>query len=127
MHRLTARWVRKAEADASGAGELAQRKPPLNDLVCFHCQQAAEKYLKALLQELGVAVPRTHNLDRLLTVLLPHDGTLKPLRRILVSLSRFAVDYRYPGQDATTRQARSALRQLDRIRRTIRQRLGLLA
>src|SRR5262249_61642888 len=27
--------------------------------VCFLCQQTAEKYLKALQQELGIAVPRT--------------------------------------------------------------------
>jgi HEPN domain-containing protein len=30
--------------------------------VCFHCQHAAEKYLKALLQEGGLVVPRTHDL-----------------------------------------------------------------
>jgi HEPN domain-containing protein len=30
--------------------------------VCFHCQQAVEKYLKAFLKELGVAVPRIHDL-----------------------------------------------------------------
>jgi HEPN domain-containing protein len=104
---------------------LAQTRPLLRDLICFHCQQAAEKYLKALLQELGQPVPRTHNLDLLLTQLLPHDGTLRSLRRALVSLSRFAVDYRYPGPSASSRQTQSALRQLARVRRVIRQRLGL--
>jgi HEPN domain-containing protein len=93
MNRLTARWVRKAEADVTGANELARAKVALNDLVCFHCQQAAEKYLKAILQESGLAVPRTHNLDQFLRLLLPHDGTLRSLRRGLVSLSRFAVDF----------------------------------
>ena len=44
MNRLTARWVRKAEADVTGASELARAKLALNDLVCFRCQQAAEKY-----------------------------------------------------------------------------------
>ena len=52
MKRLTARWVRKADADEEGARRLARARPPLPDLVCFHCQQAAEKYLKALAQEL---------------------------------------------------------------------------
>ena len=37
-----------------GATSLGQSKPPLNDLICFHCQQSAEKYLKALLQERGL-------------------------------------------------------------------------
>src|SRR5689334_22805181 len=110
MKRLTASWVRKAEADLLGARSLEQSTPPLHDLVCFHCQQSAEKYLKALLQELGRPVPRTHNLDDLLQLLLPHDATLRPLRRALVSLGRFAVDYRYPGANATKRQAQAALR-----------------
>ncbi|SRR6266545_6275408 len=65
MKRQTAKWVRKAEEDMEGARELGARKPPLRDLVCFHCQQAAEKYLKALLQELGAVVPKTHELEEL--------------------------------------------------------------
>ena len=49
MKRQTGEWVRKAEDDWDGARNLAARTPPLIDLACFHCQQAAEKYLKALL------------------------------------------------------------------------------
>ena len=49
--------------------KLARSRPPENDFVCFCCQQAAEKYLKALLVELGLTVPRTHNLEDLLGVL----------------------------------------------------------
>jgi predicted nucleotidyltransferase len=44
------------------------------DLTCFHCQQAAEKYFKALRQENGAAVPRTHDPEELLDLLLPHDA-----------------------------------------------------
>jgi HEPN domain-containing protein len=93
--------------------------------VCFHCQQCAEKYLKALLQENGAHVPRTHDLQDLLDLLLPHDGTLAPLRRILRSLSRYAVEYRYPDLWATTRQMQSAHRHAGRVRRELRLRLGL--
>jgi HEPN domain-containing protein len=49
--------------------------------VCFHCQQAAEKYLKALLQEKGAAVLKTHDLEDILDLLRPYDHTLTPLRR----------------------------------------------
>jgi len=48
----TAQWVRYAEEDLLGASDLARKTPPLRNLACFHCQQSAEKYLKALLQEL---------------------------------------------------------------------------
>ena len=125
MKRQTAQWVRKAEEDWDGACDLAARKPPLPDLTCFHCQQAAEKYLKALLQESGAHVPKTHDLGDLLNLLLAHDGTLAPLLRGLRSLSRYAVEYRYPGLRATKRQMETALRRAERVRREIRQRLGL--
>src|SRR5437868_1478456 len=87
MKRQTPLWVRKAEEDVEGARALAVRKPPLRNLACFHCQQAAEKYLKALLQNLGAVVPKTHDLEGLLDLLLPHDATLAPLRRSLKTLT----------------------------------------
>jgi HEPN domain-containing protein len=125
MKRQTAAWIRKAEEDWQGACELAARNPPLRDLVCFHCQQAAEKYLKALLQEVGAVLPKTHNLKDLLKLLLPHDGALSRLKRGLGSLSRFAVDYRYPGLRATNKRMQSAIKQAGRVRSELRLRLGL--
>jgi HEPN domain-containing protein len=74
MKRLTAEWVSRAEADYQGAVALqGRRKQPLPDLVCFHCQQCAEKYRKAFLQETGVPFPKTHVLTDLLnlTILIP--------------------------------------------------------
>ncbi len=126
MKRKTATWVLKAEEDWEGACELATREPPLRDAACFHCQQAAEKYLKALLQEKGVVVPRTHDLEDLLDLLLPLDKTLAPLRRSLASLTRIAVEYRYPGARATIRHMKAAVRRAERVRRELRERLGLL-
>ncbi|MCI0640943.1 MAG: HEPN domain-containing protein [Gemmataceae bacterium] len=125
MKRPTAKWVRKAEEDWEGAQELAARPSSLRDLVCFHCQQSAEKYFKAQLQEKGAAIPKIHDLEELLDLLLPHDASLAPLRRGLASLSRYAVDYRYPGERATTRHMKAALRHAERVRREIRERLGL--
>jgi HEPN domain-containing protein len=78
-----------------------------------------------MLQELGQPIPRTHDLDALLNRLIPLDATLKSVRRGLRTLTRYAVDFRYPGWNATTRQMRSAIRQAERIRTEIRARLGL--
>src|SRR5262245_15103343 len=125
MKRRTGSWMRKAEDDRGAARILASRRPPFRDQVCFHCQQAAEKYFKALLQELGAAVPKTHDLDSLLLLLLPHDATLGRLRRGLDKLTDYAVEYRYPVARATTRQMQSALRKAERVRAEIRARLGL--
>jgi HEPN domain-containing protein len=125
MKKLTAAWVRKAEVDLRTAEKLAGEPPTPNDVICFLCQQAAEKYFKALLQERGEPIPRIHDLKELLELLLPHDPTLQTLRRGLKSLSRYAVDYRYPGKHATAPQMRAALKLAKRIRAEVRKRLGL--
>jgi HEPN domain-containing protein len=127
MKKLTAEWVRKAEADFAATQQLADAVPPVNDPLCFHCQQTAEKYLKALLHEQGIAIPKTHDLDVLLNLLLPHQPAMASLRRMLNILTQYAVEYRYPGLHATSRQARSALRHAGRIREQVRRALGLRA
>src|SRR5207248_9549841 len=101
MKRRTREWIRKAENDLLGARSLAGSTPPLYDVVRFHCQQSAEKYLKALLQERGPAIPRVHDLEPLLDLLVAAVPTLGTLRRILISLSQYAVEVRYPGMNAT--------------------------
>jgi HEPN domain-containing protein len=124
MNKYTREWVQKAEADVIAATKLSKARPRLNDTVCFLCQQAAEKYLKAFLQELGLPVPRTHDLGELLLLLIPHEPAMRPLRRGVKGLTRYAVEYRYPGFRATARQAQSALRQAGRARSEVRKRLG---
>jgi HEPN domain-containing protein len=97
----------------------------LHDQSCFFCQQAAEKYLKALMEEIGLTIPRTHLLKSLLAQLAAHYHGLNPLRRGLVFLTRFAVGTRYPGDNATRRQAQAALRWAERVRTTCRGLLGI--
>jgi HEPN domain-containing protein len=125
MKKLTREWVRKAESDYVIARRISRGAVPLHDGVCFHCQQCSEKYLKALLEELGLTVPRTHNLDDLLNLLLPHHPSLRTLRRGLIFLTDFAVDTRYPGRNATKRQASAALRWAEKVRTVARQLLGI--
>lgn len=64
MKPSTLEWVKKAEADYLAALTLSRKKKvPLHDAACFHCQQSAEKYLKARIEEHGIRVPKTHDLD----------------------------------------------------------------
>jgi HEPN domain-containing protein len=125
MKRETRAWVRKAEGDWRVAIQEAAIADPVRDAVCFHCQQCAEKYLKGLLQELGLPIPKIHNLEPLLADLIPHEGSLKPLKPRLVILSRYAVDYRYPGYSTSTREMHAALRHAERVRLQVRTILGL--
>jgi len=124
MKRLTAEWVRKAEIDFRAAEALATEKVALHEAVCFHCQQSAEKYLKALLQESGDPVPRTHELIELHSLVTQHYR-LPGLRRGLDFLTSFAVELRYPPVRAAKRQAMAALRWATKVRDTCRKLLKL--
>ena len=119
MKSLTAEWLAKAEEDYSVAAGLLRRRKVPADSVCFHSQQAAEKLMKAVLQEHGVHFGKTHDLEGLLRLC----TTVAPPLTILVAdaqlLNDYAVRYRYPGIDATVRQARSAVKAAQRFRRTV--------
>ena len=97
----------------------------LCDEVCFHCQQAIEKYLKALMAEHGIPIQKTHDLTILLLQLIPIDSTLHSLKRGLKGVTRYAVEYRYPGMNTTTRQAKTAIKKALSVRDEIRNRLGI--
>jgi len=126
MKAATRDWVAKAEEDYLAAVDLARRrKRPVWSAVCFHTQQCAEKYLKARLEEAGLPVPRTHDLDVLLNHLLPVEPLWAALRPALQTLTDYAVDFRYPGHTARKPHAQRALRDGRSVRREARLTLGL--
>ena len=128
MKPLTREWVAKAEGDfATASREIRVRKSPNYDAVCFHAQQCAEKYVKALLQEAEVAFGNTHHLVALLELVLTIEKSWELLRPQLQSLNAYSVSVRYPGEAADKLMAQEALRLARPIRSEVRQRLGLTA
>lgn len=126
MNPITREWVAKAEEDFLSATDLARRrKTPLWNSVCFHAQQCAEKYLKARMQEAGIVIPKTHDLEALLDRLLPIEPLWAAFRPAAQNLTDFAVSFRYPGENATKFEARQSLKDSKAIRREVRLSLGL--
>ncbi|MGD0236038.1 MAG: HEPN domain-containing protein [Syntrophorhabdales bacterium] len=126
MNPLTTEWIQKAEGDFGTASrEIRARRVPNYDAVCFHAQQCAEKYLKALLQEAGIQFGKTHNLVILLDLLLPAEPSWEILRHDMQVLNSFAVYVRYPGESADKATARDALALGRTIRSRARAQLGL--
>jgi HEPN domain-containing protein len=126
MKPLTREWVDKAEGDfVTARRELRARKAPNYDAACFHAQQCAEKYLKARLQEEGIAFSRTHDLATLLDLLLPVEPSWAVMRSDLDRLTSYAVEFRYPGTSADKAMARSAVAVCQDVRHRVRVSLGL--
>ncbi len=118
--------MKKAESDHRVAVGLESGfEPSAADQICFLCQQASEKYLKALLEEAGLSIPKTHDLLVLLRLVQPHRPSILALRRGVSVLSRYGVAPRYPGFSASKCQARSAVRWSGKVRDVCRSLLGL--
>lgn len=125
MNPLALEWVQKAEGDYTVAQLLSSAGAPVHDAVCFHAQQCIEKYLKAWLQEAGVAFRRTHDLEELLDLIVPTIPAWDSWRPDFIALNTHAVEFRYPGRSASPQQAQDALTMCVQVRQTIRSSLGL--
>lgn len=89
-------WKAKADGDLRSARTLLDLDPPETDAVAFHCQQAAEKYLKALLVAVGIDPPRSHDLGVLLELSSERYPGVQDLQEACEYLTPFAVQTRYP-------------------------------
>jgi HEPN domain-containing protein len=93
----TREWLKKALKDLLAGQILIEFAEGLTDEACFHCQQAAEKTLKAFLYWHGKQFQKTHDLNKLGIDCVSIDSSLEPYIRAITPLTQFAVDFRYPG------------------------------
>jgi len=128
MDDLVREWVEKAEADVRTAErEAVVTEGPSWDAVCFHAQQAVEKYLKALLQHRGIGFARTHDLAVLLRQADEGWSAADNLGESMEWLSAYAVEVRYPGERTTKGAARRSVAIMRDIRERIRRELSIPA
>jgi HEPN domain-containing protein len=126
MNELTKEWVEKAEEDFDASDALLYgREVPIAAVVCFHCQQCAEKYLKAYLQEHSIEFERNHELLPLMDLCASLDSEFKRLKRDLEALKTYAVAIRYPGIHVTRKSAEEAFHAVNRVRKFVRNKLGM--
>jgi HEPN domain-containing protein len=95
---LVKAWISKAESDIKNIEnnlKYTDEEIPI-DTVCFHCQQAVEKYLKAFLVSKEISFPYTHNLGSLVHIAERIDDSFSGIKEQAESLSPFAVEIRYP-------------------------------
>ncbi len=125
MNPLTLEWIEKAEEDYDMAQLARQASRPFYNSICFHAQQCIEKYLKAWLQESDVPVPRTHDLEELLVLIVPTLPDWSQWQLDFKKVTEYAVDSRYPGDSATPDDTQHAMRICDTVRQTVRTSLKL--
>ena len=125
MNPLTLEWIEKAEEDYNSANWLQQAPEPVHNSICFHAQQCIEKYLKAWLQEANLPVPRTHDLQELLALIVPTLPDWYHWQPDFKRITEYAVDSRYPGDSATADNTQHAMHICDAVRQAVRTSLKL--
>lgn len=109
-------WVAKADSDLEAAKVLFDQKKAY-DIVCFHCQQAVEKYLKALLVFYGIRFEKIHDLWVLAQKIFPKEPNIKLFREKLRTLDAYYIGARYPGDipEYSRNDAKEALARANEI------------
>ena len=89
-------WRILADRDITVADHLAATMSPVpTEIVAFHCQQAAEKYLKGALVILGEEPPYIHDLDILCALALKHRPSFVSISSPCTIINYFSVQPRY--------------------------------
>lgn len=114
-------WIDHARIDLDSAEVLAQHGGHA-DTICFLCQQAVEKVLKAMIVAGGQPAPKIHALLAL-SQRLAHAPWLVTFREELAFLSECYLSSRYPTLDPEQRTHEEADRAL-RIAREVFARVG---
>lgn len=101
--------------------------PVHDEIFGFHAQQAVEKLLKAWIAGHGMRYQRTHDLTELHLELQAVGETLPPETGALLSLSTFAVEWRYQEAAGVNPPERAKLiEQIVALRTHVYARLSIL-
>ena len=122
---FTRQWLEKANGDYSTSNHLLSSGDAYLEAAAFHAQQAAEKYLKALLVWYQIEFPKTHDLSLLISLASSRSPELVESLSAVQLLTPYGVEYRYPGDypDINKEDAHKAFETAGKVRAEIIRRL----
>jgi len=91
-------WINKADHDLGSAKIIYHHLPDYFDTIAYHCQQATEKYIKAILIHKEIEFKRSHDLIYLLELLTENIEVSIEQYKKAVTLNGFSVQIRYPNK-----------------------------
>jgi len=88
-------WFLIADQDFDSANFLTKMYPKPIEIICYHCTQAVEKYLKGFLEYNDVVPEKTHNLSYLLDRCIEINDIFKAILKECDFINRFTTNIRY--------------------------------
>jgi HEPN domain-containing protein len=123
----TLSWIEYAENDYQASLVLFNLSKPPIEIIAYHYQQMAEKYLKSYIIQLEKDYPRTHDLSVLNKMLLSNDDDFASISEFCERLAPFGTVIRHPdsGMIIDTSHLTKIQDWAVKIRSFIRAKLGL--
>ena len=90
-------WMVKAWRDLETARRAADGEPPFFDVAVYHCQQSAEKAVKAFLVHHNKPYEKTHDIEVLADLAGEVDSAFSQLADAADALTPYATRFRYPN------------------------------
>jgi len=114
---LAKEWLRYANSDLTTARHMLEGVyPKETEIVCYHCQQCAEKALKSHCILKGVEPPKTHDLIALCRLCMTAEDSFSSMLDNCSRLNPYGVAVRYPNELAVDETiAKNALVMAQRI------------
>jgi HEPN domain-containing protein len=91
-------WLKYADDDLETAELLNRQYKKTLNIICFHCHQAAEKYLKAFLISKNICFEKTHDLLNLNNLCVIREESFSILIKDCLKLNPYSVITRYPSE-----------------------------
>jgi HEPN domain-containing protein len=110
-------WLTKSQRDLKVAWVLFKNEESLLDAVVYHCQQSAEKSLKAYLTHKNTIFRKTHDLDVLIDLCCQSEASFQELKNDADMLTPYATEFRYSSDtiEPEKYEAEEALAMADSI------------
>ncbi|MDR1171947.1 MAG: HEPN domain-containing protein [Bacteroidales bacterium] len=115
---IVRQWIILADMDLRTAEHIAATMIPLPlEIICFHCQQAVEKYLKGFLELHNEIPPHIHDLVELQKRCEQYNAEFVKLQESSQALAAYSVRPRYDlGLDLQESDMRSSLRHMQSVK-----------
>ena len=91
------RWFEYAQNDFEAAIILSSQLKPKFEIVCYHCQQSAEKMLKGYIASKGGKLQKVHDLVVLCEYCSTFDPDFEKIVTNCSDLTIFSSEVRYPN------------------------------
>ena len=124
-NKIYTEWFEFAKRDLESAKFLMNMHPRPIEIICYHCEQSAEKYLKGYLIKAGNKIERTHDLVLLNNKCKAIDKSFEIIEDECIELVPYGVQVMYPYQlDVTDNDMISAINCAEKIENFVRDKIG---